>query len=349
MELGIFTFGDLRADPITGAPVNTHGRFLRLLELATTADQAGLDVIALGEHHRQDFVLSAPEVVLGAMASRTSRIRLSTSVTVLSTQDPVRVFQQFATLDQISNGRAEVMAGRGAFIESFPLFGYDLNDYEELFDEKIQLLMRLRESEIVTWQGRLRPSLNNVGVYPRPYQAKLPVWIGVGGTPQSAVRAGVLGAPMFMPLQGGKRLADLYRAAGAQAGHDPARLRTASGGHVFVARTSQEARDVYYPYYADYLSQAPQFAAGMPRAMFEQRVARDRLMVGSPQQIIDGILHHHELLGTDRYLAQIEVGGIPEGLVNGSLELYATEVAPVIRRETAARHSLAEAGMRNTK
>ncbi|MDQ1583101.1 MAG: hypothetical protein QOF36_1155 [Microbacteriaceae bacterium] len=336
MELGIFTFGDLKADPITGQPANTHGRFLRLLELAKTADQAGLDVIALGEHHRNDFVLSAPEVVLGAMASLTSRIRLSTSVTVLSTQDPVRVFQQFATLDQVSSGRAEVMAGRGAFVESFPLFGYGLNDYEELFDEKIQLLMQLRESEIVTWQGRLRPSLGNVGVYPRPYQAQLPVWIGVGGTPQSAVRAGMLGAPMFMPLQGGKRMADLYRAAGAQAGHDPARLRTASGGHVFVGRTSQEASDAYFPYYADYLSQAPQFAGGMSRAAFEQRVAHDRLMVGSPQQIIDGILHHHEVLGTDRYLAQIEVGGMPEGMVNESLELYATEVAPVLRRETAA-------------
>ncbi|MDQ1526499.1 MAG: hypothetical protein QOG18_1112 [Microbacteriaceae bacterium] len=336
MELGIFTFGDLRADPVTGQPANTHGRFLRLLELAETADQAGLDVLALGEHHRNDFVLSAPEVVLGAMASLTSRIRLSTSVTVLSTQDPVRVFQQFATLDQVSNGRAEVMAGRGAFVESFPLFGYDLDDYEELFDEKIQLLMQLRESEIVTWQGRLRHSLDNVGVYPRPYQNRLPVWIGVGGTPQSAVRAGVLGAPMFMPFQGGKRLVDLYRAAGAQAGHEPASLRTASGGHVFVGRTSQEARDAYFPYYADYLSQAPQFAGGMPRAAFEQWVAQDRLMVGSPQQIIDGILHHHELLGTDRYLAQIEVGGMPQGMVNGSLELYATEVAPVLRRETAA-------------
>ncbi|MCU1507242.1 MAG: class flavin-dependent oxidoreductase [Microbacteriaceae bacterium] len=336
MELGIFTFGDLRADPVTGQPANTHGRFLRLLELAETADQAGLDVLALGEHHRHDFVLSAPEVVLGAMASLTSRIRLSTSVTVLSTQDPVRVFQQFATLDQVSNGRAEVMAGRGAFVESFPLFGYDLDDYEELFDEKIQLLMQLRESEIVTWQGRLRHSLDNVGVYPRPYQNRLPVWIGVGGTPQSAVRAGVLGAPMFMPFQGGKRLVDLYRAAGAQAGHEPANLRTASGGHVFVGRTSQEARDAYFPYYADYLSQAPQFAGGMPRAAFEQWVAQDRLMVGSPQQIIDGILHHHELLGTDRYLAQIEVGGMPQGMVNGSLELYATEVAPVLRRETAA-------------
>lgn len=336
MELGVFTFGDLRADPVTGQPANTHSRFARLLEFAKTADQAGLDVLALGEHHRQDFVLSAPEVVLGAMASLTSRIRLSTSVTVLSTQDPVRVFQQFATLDQVSGGRAEVMAGRGAFVESFPLFGYDLNDYEELFDEKIQLLMQLRESQIVTWQGRLRPSLDNVGVYPRPYQDKLPVWIGVGGTPQSAARAGVIGAPMFMPSFQGARLVELYRAAGAAAGHDPAGMRTASGGHVFVGRTSQDAKDAYFPYYADYLSQAPQFAGGMTRAEFDQRVER-RMMVGSPQEIIDRILDHHQLLGIDRFLAQIEVGGMPESMVNESLELYATEVAPVVRRETVVK------------
>jgi alkanesulfonate monooxygenase SsuD/methylene tetrahydromethanopterin reductase-like flavin-dependent oxidoreductase (luciferase family) len=338
MELGVFTFGDLRADPVTGQPANTHSRFARLLEFAKTADQAGLDVLALGEHHRQDFVLSAPEVVLGAMASLTSRIRLSTSVTVLSTQDPVRVFQQFATLDQVSGGRAEVMAGRGAFVESFPLFGYDLNDYEELFDEKIQLLMQLRESQIVTWQGRLRPSLDNVGVYPRSYQDKLPVWIGVGGTPQSAARAGAIGAPMFMPSFQGARLVELYRAAGAAAGHDPAGMRTASGGHVFVGRTSQDAKDAYFPYYADYLSQAPQFAGGMTRAEFDQRVER-RMMVGSPQEIIDRILDHHQLLGIDRFLAQIEVGGMPESMVNESLELYATEVAPVVRRETAVKVS----------
>lgn len=338
MELGIYTFGDLREHPLDGKPETAHARLIRLIELAKTADQAGLDVIALGEHHRKDYVISAPEVVLGAMATVTSRIHLSTAVTVLSTQDPVRVFQQFATIDQISAGRAEIMAGRGAFIESFPLFGYNLDDYEALFDEKIELLLALRDNEIVNWQGRLRPSLHDAVVMPQAYQDKLPVWIGVGGTPNSALRAGILGTPMFMAFfqspDPGRRLVELYRRAAESAGHDPASLRMASGGHMYISRNSQTARDEYYPYYSDYFSQLPQFAQGMPRQAFDQWVSSG-LLVGSPQQIIDGILYHREALGVDRYVAQIEVGSMPGSMVNSSLDLFVTEVAPVIRRETA--------------
>ncbi len=338
MELGIYTFGDLKAHPLTGERESTHARLLRLIELAKTADRAGLDVIALGEHHRKDYVISAPEVVLGSMAAVTTRIRLSTSVTVLSTQDPVRVYQQFATIDQISGGRAEIMAGRGAFVESFPLFGYHLDDYEELFDEKIRLLLELRDNEVVTWQGRLRPSLDGALISPRAFQDRLPVWIGVGGTPQSAVRAGALGTPMFMSFfQGpdsGRRLVDLYHRAAASAGHDPGSLKTASGGHLYISRKSQTARDEYYPYYSDYFTQLPQFARGMPREVFEQWVDSG-LIVGSPQEVIDKILRHREILGVDRYVGQIEVGSLPGELVNASLELFAEEVAPVLRRETA--------------
>lgn len=339
MELGIYTFGDLKAHPLAGRPESAHARLTRLIELAKTADRAGLDVIALGEHHRKDYVISAPEVVLGAMATVTSRIHLSTAVTVLSTQDPVRVFEQFATIDQISGGRAEIIAGRGAFIESFPLFGYNLEDYEELFDEKIQLLLALRDNEVVTWQGRLRPSLHEALIAPRTFQEQLPVWIGVGGTPQSAMRAGILGTPMFMSFfqspDPGRRLVELYHRAAASAGHDPASLKMASGGHVYISRKSQAARDEYHPYYSDYFSQLPQFQSGMPREVFDQWV-NSGLMVGSPQEIIDKILHHREVLGVDRYVAQIEVGSMPGEMVNSSLELFTDEVAPVIRRETAA-------------
>jgi alkanesulfonate monooxygenase SsuD/methylene tetrahydromethanopterin reductase-like flavin-dependent oxidoreductase (luciferase family) len=333
MELGIYTFGDLRTVP-------TAERLADLVAQARYADQAGLDVIALGEHHRADFALSAPEMVLAAMASVTERIRLSSGVTVLSTQDPVRVYQQFATLDQLSGGRAEIIAGRGAFTESFPLFGYDLRDYDTLFDEKIRLLLRLTREERITWRGRTRPPLEDAVISPRALQPALPVWIGVGGTPQSAVRAGQLGAPMFVAIftdpAPARGLVELYRRAAAGAGHDPGALRTASGGHLYVGRTSQAARDDFFPYYADYLSLLPQFAGGMPRDVYDQWV-RAGLLVGSPQEVIDKIMRHRDLLGISRYVGQFDVGGMPAGMVNESLELFATEVAPVVRRETAGR------------
>jgi alkanesulfonate monooxygenase SsuD/methylene tetrahydromethanopterin reductase-like flavin-dependent oxidoreductase (luciferase family) len=332
MELGIYSFGDLRGIP-------TQERLADLVAQARYADEAGLDVIALGEHHRADFALSAPEMVLAAIASVTERIRLSTGVTVLSTADPVRVYQQFATLDQLSGGRAEIIAGRGAFTESFPLFGHDLREYEVLFDEKIRLLLRLAKEERITWQGRTRPPLDDALIVPRALQPTLPIWIGVGGTPQSAVRAGRLGAPMFLAIftdpAPARGLVEIYRRAAAAAGHDVDSLRTASGGHMFIGRTSQGARDAFFPYYSEYLSLLPQFPGGMPREVYDQWI-RAGLLVGSPQEVIDKIMGHRELLGISRYVGQFDVGGMPAGMVNESLEPFATEVAPVVRKEAAA-------------
>jgi alkanesulfonate monooxygenase SsuD/methylene tetrahydromethanopterin reductase-like flavin-dependent oxidoreductase (luciferase family) len=343
MELGIYTFGDVTPDVHTGKTLSTRQRLSNLLEQAKLADEAGLDVIALGEHHRRDFAVSAPEVVLGAMSSVTSRIRLSTAVSVLSTQDPVRLFQQFATLDQLSGGRAEIIAGRGAFTESFPLFGFEVKDYDKLFEEKIRLLLLLRDQEVVTWNGDTRAPLTDAVITPQPLQDRLPIWIGVGGTPQSAMRAGLLGAPMFISIftspAPARRLFDIYHRAARSVGHDASALRTASGGHMFINRTSQAARDDFYPYYSEYFKIHPQFVTGMPRELYDQWV-QSGLVVGSPQEVIDKILRHRELLGITRWVGQFDVGSLPFSMANDSLELFATEVAPVLRRETAVAPSL---------
>jgi alkanesulfonate monooxygenase SsuD/methylene tetrahydromethanopterin reductase-like flavin-dependent oxidoreductase (luciferase family) len=292
-------------------------------------------VFALGEHHRPDFAVSAPEIVLAAIASTTSSIRLSTAVTVLSTMDPVRLMEQFGTLDQLSRGRAEIIAGRGAFTESFPLFGYSIEDYDALFDERIQLLLQLRDDPSGDWEGRFCAPLHDAHVEPRPVQDQMPIWIGVGGTPQSAVRAGVLGLPMFLALftspRSGVPLVELYRKAAANSGHDPARVRVASGGHMFVGPTSQGARDTFYPYYSKYFSLHPRFPGGMPRDVYDQWIEAG-LLVGSPQQIVDGIMTQRELLGISRYVGQFDAG-MPEARATESLELFLSEVLPVIRAE----------------
>jgi alkanesulfonate monooxygenase SsuD/methylene tetrahydromethanopterin reductase-like flavin-dependent oxidoreductase (luciferase family) len=335
MEIGLYTLGTVRPDAHTGETLSTRQRLENLVTQAKIADEAGIDVIALGEHHRRDFALSAPEVALAAIASVTKNIRLATAVTVLSTQDPVRVYQQFATLDLLSGGRAEIIAGRGAFHESFPLFGYDLADYEDLFDEKIRLLLQLTREEEPVWQGRTRPALNGELVWPRALQNPLPVWLGVGGSPKSAIRAGELGAPLFLSVytRPDRKQIELYRRAAEQAGHDRATLRTGSGGHMYVGRSSQKAKDDFFPYYSEYVKLNPALPDGMPRSMYDQMLG-EGLMVGSPQEVIDRIMLHHEVLGTDRYLGQLDVG-IPFEMFNDSLELFATEVAPVIRKETA--------------
>ncbi|MDO8383851.1 MAG: LLM class flavin-dependent oxidoreductase [Microbacterium sp.] len=342
MELGIYSFGDLTGDT---SPKAVGRRLDALVRQAEAADAAGLDVFALGEHHRSDFAVSAPEVVLAAVAARTSQLRLTTSVTVLSTIDPVRVMEQFGTLDQLSHGRAEITAGRGAFPESYPLFGYNMQDYDQLFEEKLGLLIQLRDDPDAPWQGRFRTPLDGMHIGPRPVQERMPIWIGVGGTPQSAVRAGGLGQPMFLALftgaQQGVRLVELYRRAGQAAGHDAATLRLATGGHMFVGRTSQSAQDEFYPYYASYMSLHPSFRGGMPRRVFDQWVQAG-LLVGSPQQVIDGILQHRELLGADRFVAQFDVG-MPESAADTSLEFYLTEVLPAIKAETSADHTTSNA------
>ena len=343
MELGIYTFAELRADPKTGRTISPDERVRNLLEEIELAEQVGLDVFGVGEHHRPDFVVSAPAVVLGAAAVRTERIRLTSAVTVLSSDDPVRVFEEFATLDLLSSGRAEIMAGRGSFIESFPLFGYDLTDYDELFAEKLELLLRLRDSVRVTWSGKHRTPLDDAGVYPRPLQDPLPVWLAVGGNPESAVRAGVLGLPMALAIIGGQPerfapFAELHRQAGEQAGHG--RLPLSINSHTYVADTSQQAAEEFYPPYAEMMNAIGRERgwSGIRRPDFDAlRTRRGALVVGSPQEVIDKILFQHEIFEHDRFLGQISVGTLPHDKVMRSIELFGTEVAPVVRKEFASR------------
>jgi len=341
MEIGIYTFAETTIDPDTGERAGTHQRLKDLLEEIELADQVGLDVYGVGEHHRPDFAVSSPAVVLAAGAMRSSRIRLTSAVTVLSSDDPVRVFQDFATLDLLSDGRSEIMAGRGSFIESFPLFGYDLADYDELFDEKLKLLLQIRENETITWRGRHRPPLGDRGVYPRPLQDPLPVWVAVGGTPQSVVRAANLGLPLALAIIGGEPerfvpLIQLYRQTARLAGHDPGKLPVGINSHAFVADTSQQAADEFYAPYAEAMTRIGRERGWPPmtREHYEaMRGPRGSLLVGSPQEVIDKILHEHELFHHDRFLAQLSVGTMRHSAMMRAIELLGTEVAPAVRTE----------------
>ncbi len=343
MELGIYSFAENSPDPRTGDVIGPDQRLRNLIEEIELADQVGLDVFGVGEHHRPDFVVSSPAVVLAAAAERTRRIRLTSAVSVLSSDDPVRVFQDFATLDLLSRGRAEIMAGRGSFTESFPLFGYHLDDYDELFDEKLDLLLRLRESDRVTWSGTHRAPLKDLGVYPRPLQQPLPVWIAVGGTPQSVVRAGTLGLPLALAIIGGAParfvpLVDLYREAARRAGHDTAALPVSINSHGFVAESSREAVDDAFPPYMDVMGRIGRERGWPPptRAQFEaERGRQGALLVGGPEEVIEKILYQHELFGHQRCLIQFSVGTMPHQKTMHAIELLGTKVAPVVRRETA--------------
>jgi probable LLM family oxidoreductase len=343
MELGVYTFGDVLRNPRTGTTIGPEQRLKNLLEEVELADQVGLDVFGLGEHHRPDYAVSAPAVVLGAAAARTSRIRLTSAVTVLSSDDPVRVFQQYATLDLLSGGRAEVMAGRGSFVESFPLFGYDLDDYDELFAEKLDLLLRLRNSVRVTWTGRHRAALADQPVYPRPVQDPLPVWVAVGGNPQSVVRAGALGLPLALAIIGGEParfapLATLFRRAAAQNGHGS--LPVSINSHGFVAETSQAAADSFFATYAEVMTQLGRERGWGPmtRAQFDALAGLNgAVAVGSPEQVAEKILFQHEVFGHQRYLMQSSLGAAPHREVLRSIELLGTEVAPIVRAEVALR------------
>jgi probable LLM family oxidoreductase len=350
MELGIYTFAETTPDLETGITVSPATRLRDLLEEIELADQVGLDVFGIGEHHRPDYAVSAPAVVLAAAAERTKTIRLTSAVTVLSSDDPVRVFQDFATLDLISGGRAEIMAGRGSFIESFPLFGYDLDDYDVLFAEKLDLLLKIRESEKVTWSGTRRAPLNGLGVYPRPSQDRIPIWIAVGGTPQSAVRAGTLGLPLALAIIGGEPerfapLVPLYREAGRRAGHDPARLQVSINCHAYVAETSRQAADEFYPTYADVMTRLGR-ERGWPATTRQQfdmlRSPRGALAVGSPQEVIEKILVQHEIFNHDRFLMQLSVGTMAHAKIMRAIELLGTQVAPVVRKEIERRANLAQ-------
>ncbi|MDJ0756233.1 MAG: LLM class flavin-dependent oxidoreductase [Ardenticatenaceae bacterium] len=346
-EIGLYSFAELTPDPQTGIMITPAQRLENLVESVELAEQVGLDVFALGEHHRPDFVSSAPAVILAAIAARTSRIRLSSAVTVLSSDDPVRVFQQFSSLDLISKGRAEIMAGRGSFIESFPLFGYDLSDYNELFSEKLELLLQIRDSDHVTWEGVHRPSLNYQGIYPRPYQDKIPVWVAVGGTPESVVRAGTLGLPLALAIIGGlpeqfKSLTQLYRRVIAHYDHDPLQMPLSINSHGFIADSKQEAIDEAYPTFKLVMDKIGRERGWPPmtRAQFEASCdLRGANFIGSPDEIIEKILYQHEMFGHQRLLLQLGVGTLPHHKLMHAIELLGTKVAPVVREEIARRTS----------
>jgi probable LLM family oxidoreductase len=340
VELGLITFADVGS-------LTPQERLKNLLEEARLADQLGLDVFGVGEHHRPDFAVAAPAVALAAIAAQTERIRLTSAVTVLSSDDPVRVFEEFATVDLISGGRAEIMAGRGSFTESFPLFGYDLDDYDELFAEKLELLLALRDRETVTWQGRHRAPLHEQGVWPRPVQDPIPVWIAVGGTPKSVARAGVLGLPLTIAIIGGQLerfvpLVDLYRRAAAEAGHDPRDLPLAINTHAFVG----DDQRAFAPHHMAMMSRIGR-ERGWPPMRREQyltlRSPRGPLAVGEPAEVAEKILFEHELFGHQRYLAHMSVGAVAHADVMRSIERYGTEVAPLVREEVARRSASAPA------
>jgi probable LLM family oxidoreductase len=341
MEVGIYTFGDL------GAGGDPSVRMRELVEEIELADQVGLDVFGLGEHHRPDFAVSSPAIVLAAGAARTESIRLTSAVTVLSSDDPVRVFQDFAELDLLSGGRAEIMVGRGSFIESFPLFGYDLDDYDELFAEKLDLLLAVRAGEHVTWSGsgRHRAPIDGVGVYPRPLQDPLPVWLAVGGNPPSAIRAGVLGLPLALAIIGGQPerfapLVDLYRRAATEAGNDASALPVSINSHTYVAETSQQAGDEFFPAYSSMMNRIGRERGWSPmsRPQFDAlRGPRGALVVGSPAEVVEKILFQHDVFGHQRFMGQISVGTLPHAQAMRSIELLGTEVAPAVRAEVARR------------
>ena len=340
MEVGIYTFADLGTHPITKHTIAPHERMLNLLEEIELADQLGLDVFAVGEHHRPDYLISAPTVVLGAAAVKTRNIKLSSAVTVLSSDDPVRVFQQFAEIDLLSQGRAEIMAGRGSFIESFPLFGYRLEDYDELFSEKLEMLLKLNEEEIFSWKGKHTPTINKRGVYPRPYQKKLPIWIGVGGTPESVIRAAEHGLPMALAIIGGvpARFApyvQLYRDVYNKAGYDNAKIQLSINSHTYLADDAKQARDEFYYPYSDVMNRIGKERGWPPgsRAQYDASTElHGPLLVGSPQQVVDKILYQHELFGHTRFLAQMSLGAMPHDKILHSMELLGTKVAPEVKK-----------------
>jgi probable LLM family oxidoreductase len=342
MELGLATFADLHPG------VTPEQRMRQLMEEAELADQLGLDVFAIGEHHRPDYLVSSPSTVLAAVAVRTERIRLSSAVSVLSSDDPVRVFQQFATVDLLSGGRAEIMAGRGSFIESFPLFGYDLDDYDDLFAEKLDLLLRIRDDVRVTWSGRLRAPLDDAAVHPRPVQDPLPVWVAVGGSPQSVVRAGVLGLPLTLAIIGGRPerfapLVELYREAGTRAGHDPAAMPVAINTHAFVGETSDRADAAFAAPYLGVMNRIGRERGWPPSGRREYealRSPRGALAVGSAEQVAEKILFEHELFGNQRYIGQMSLGAVDHQDVLRSMERFGTEVAPAVRAEVARREGV---------
>jgi alkanesulfonate monooxygenase SsuD/methylene tetrahydromethanopterin reductase-like flavin-dependent oxidoreductase (luciferase family) len=340
LEIGIYTFADITPDPHTGKTIGVEQRYAEIITAAKLADEVGLDVFGVGEHHRLDIAIASPAIVMAGIATVTKRIRLTSAVTILSTLDPVRVFQDFATVDLLSGGRAEIIAGRGAFVESFPLFGHDLADYDALFDEKLRLLMQLNEAPRTTWSGRFRPPIADMEISPRPAQAELPIWAGTGGNPESAANAARLGLPLTLaniskpPAELAPQVID-YKRIGAEAGFNPARLRVGLAGHMHIGETGEGAREEFYPYYSQYFRHhAPKttYAAEVPREEYDRRAGpQGPLFVGSVDEIIAKMRYERELFGHQRYLAQVDIGGLPYAKVARTIELLSTKVLPAVR------------------
>ena len=340
LEFGLMTFADVAPETVSGKGINAHHRIQDLLEEIKLADQLGIDVFGIGEHHRPDYAVSSPTTVLAAAAAVTQNIKLSSAVTVLSSEDPVRVYQQFATVDAISGGRAEIMAGRGSFIESFPLFGFDLNDYNELFDEKLDLLLKINHSEKVTWRGNLRPPINNLGVYPRALNGKIPVWLAAGGTPASAVRAAKLQLPLMLAIIGGMPrqftpFINLYKKSWLENGHNAEDLQVGINNHMFIGEDGEKAADDFFPYYAQMMDRVGRSRGWQPmtREQFDfMRAPEGSLMVGSVEQVIEKMIYEYELFGFTRFFAQASLGFVPHEMTIKSIELFAKQVVPEVKK-----------------
>ncbi|CAM3893480.1 luciferase [Bacillus luti] len=339
IEFGLYSIGDHILNPHNGKKLSAGERIRELIETAKLADEAGLDVFAVGESHQTHFTTQAHTVILGAVAQATKNIKIASSATILSTSDPVRVYEDFATIDLISNGRAEIVAGRGSRIGGYSLLGYDVNDYEELFEEKMDLLLKINKEENVTWKGQFRAPLEHAGIIPRAKNNNLPIWRAVGGPPASAIKAGSAGVPMMITTLGGPAInfkvsVDAYREAAAQSGFDPASLPIATTSLFYTAENSQDALSEYYPHIN--AGMIALRGAGYPKQQFTNALDyRDALMIGSPQQIIEKMLYQYELFGQQRFMAQIDFGGVPFDKIEKNIELIATEILPAVRKHTA--------------
>lgn len=339
LEFGVYTLGDHIPDPHTGKRISAQQRLQEIIELAKLSEQAGLDFFSVGESHQEYFTTQAHSIVLAAIAQATEKIKIASSSTIISTSDPVRVYEDFATIDLISNGRAEIIAGRASRVGLFDLLGYDLQDYEELYEEKFDLLLQINNQERISWEGKFRAPLKDAQIIPRPKEGKLPIWRAVGGPPASAIKAGYKGVPMFLATLGGpassfKYSIDVYRETAARNGYDPEKLPVSTAGFFYTAETTQQAQKEYYPYINEGMKLTN--GRGFPKQHFAQSAdKRDVINVGSPQQIIEKILYQHELFGHQRYIAQIDFGGVSFENLMKNIELIGNEILPAIRKYTA--------------
>ncbi len=342
LEFGIYTLGDHLPNPITGERISAGERIQEIINYAKLAEEAGLDFFSVGESHQEYFATQAHTIVLSAIAQSTSKIKIASSSTIVSTSDPVRIYEDFATIDLISKGRAEIVAGRASRIGLFELLGYDVNQYEELFEEKFDLLRQINENEVVNWNGEFRAPLKNAKIIPRPVNGSMPIWRAVGGSPGSAIKAGYAGVPMFLAHLGGhvmsfKRSIDAYREAAKQGGHNPEELPVATAGFFYAAETSQQAIKDTYPHINEGMKRTN--GRGFPAEAYAQGIDPQNVMnIGSPQQIIEKILYQHEVYGHQRYIAQIDFGGVPFERLQKNLDLIGTEILPAIRKYTSKSH-----------